>query len=879
MFACMESILEVCSDAFPWVSVQAIAVGRMRKESRFQGRKLGGELFILAQEISSATNTSSYPKLGEIAKLVNTACSRREEESLDTLRRIAEAQQSPNAVDRHFTAEMHDALAQFVTNDPAYHVLLCLIADTLHGTDPDETLEGEHSHTTKDNRTGEYPTHLNDTLYTQLEGYSSCACRSGHLKWAWLRLNPEHNNDEDEDISFDLLFVASFTPTRRHTLQTPIRWKEAKISVSRRRPTKRARRVGFEPQISGRSNKSGSNQTISRTLKAIEMGQFCRLIRGQPNSLAYLHIHNNTISVFEPVIRARPRNMLPSDGTSLGQWLVQANHIPKRVKIIIAYTVARAVWQYYNSYWMMTPWTHDHIQFLQERNDATDNDQQHIFFVTKLVSERAELRDFCDGDDLVHMFPNILALAVVLIEIATGEPFEPTNTTYSWDETTLNDYYEWAYVTAKGGDLKKTVGATYEGVVNSCLDEALFRDGPIDPSSHSESADIRRSRLFNHVVEPLEKLYQAYRDDWGLLELPVTDKGSLEAFQIPSRQASAISTSDREQFSIAVFCALPKEADAVVELFDDIWTRGAYDKAAPDDNAYTVGRIGRHNVVLVHMAGMGKGVACQAASSTKSSFPGVKLAFVVGICGAVPFGDGQSEVILGDVVIGSSIVQYDLGRQYPDAFTTRARHEVHRRPPRKIQSVLSKLMSTRAREGLQASASQHLTILDEKLGLRGSSYPGSEQDELFPPDYRHKHQQFSHCRNCSATNSATDPICKDAPDLSCKQLGCDKRYLVERIRLQAAIRSDQPPPLKVHIGPVGSGDTVMKSGLHRDAIAKQHDLIAFEMEASGICDVLPFLVIKGVCDYADSHKNKAWQGYAALTAAACTKAFLEEWAG
>jgi hypothetical protein len=36
-------------------------------------------------------------------------------------------------------------------------------------------------------------------------------------------------------------------------------------------------------------------------------------------------------------------------------------------------------------------------------------------------------------------------------------------------------------------------------------------------------------------------------------------------------------------------------------------------------------------------------------------------------------------------------------------------------------------------------------------------------------------------------------------------------------------------------------------------------------------------VIKGACDYADSHKNKVWQRYAAATAAACMKAFLDNW--
>jgi hypothetical protein len=36
----------------------------------------------------------------------------------------------------------------------------------------------------------------------------------------------------------------------------------------------------------------------------------------------------------------------------------------------------------------------------------------------------------------------------------------------------------------------------------------------------------------------------------------------------------------------------------------------------------------------------------------------------------------------------------------------------------------------------------------------------------------------------------------------------------------------------------------------------------------------PCLVIRGICDYSDSHKNKTWQLYAALTAAAYAKELL-----
>ncbi|CEO59881.1 Putative WD domain-containing protein [Penicillium brasilianum] len=43
------------------------------------------------------------------------------------------------------------------------------------------------------------------------------------------------------------------------------------------------------------------------------------------------------------------------------------------------------------------------------------------------------------------------------------------------------------------------------------------------------------------------------------------------------------------------------------------------------------------------------------------------------------------------------------------------------------------------------------------------------------------------------------------------------------------------------------------------------------MEAAGLLNNFPCSVIRGICDYADSHKNKEWQGYAAAVAAAYAK--------
>jgi hypothetical protein len=46
------------------------------------------------------------------------------------------------------------------------------------------------------------------------------------------------------------------------------------------------------------------------------------------------------------------------------------------------------------------------------------------------------------------------------------------------------------------------------------------------------------------------------------------------------------------------------------------------------------------------------------------------------------------------------------------------------------------------------------------------------------------------------------------------------------------------------------------------------------MEAAGLMNDFPCLVIRGICDYADSHKNNTWQPYAAATAAAYAKEVL-----
>jgi len=349
----------------------------------------------------------------------------------------------------------------------------------------------------------------------------------------------------------------------------------------------------------------------------------------------------------------------------------------------------------------------------------------------------------------------------------------------------------------------------------------------------------------------------------------------------------------RNDFEIAIICALQLESDAVEALFDEFWEGEDYGKAVGDTNAYTLGRIGRHNVVLAHMHGMGKASAANVASCFRSSFPGIQLGLVVGICGAVPAGtDNKTEIVLGDVIISTGLVQYDFGRKFDHGFNRKDTLESNLgRPSTEIRALLTKLGGRRSKLRLRENTLSFLALLSEEMGFENARYLGAGEDKLFESTYRHKHHDLPICNVCAKCVRKEDKVCCAALKSSCTELKCDKNMQVTRNRLawdveaptgikesSAAARQymDAVKPF-IHFGLMASGDTVMKSGEERDRIATEEKVIAFEMEGAGVWDAFPCVVIKGVCDYADSHKNKRWQGYAASTAAACMKAFLKEW--
>jgi ankyrin repeat protein/nucleoside phosphorylase len=330
----------------------------------------------------------------------------------------------------------------------------------------------------------------------------------------------------------------------------------------------------------------------------------------------------------------------------------------------------------------------------------------------------------------------------------------------------------------------------------------------------------------------------------------------------------------RDDFRVAIICALPLEAAAVLDLFDQRYDKDGskYGKQEGDINTYSTGRIGRHDIVLAHMPGMGVYSATRVASNIRLSFREVNLALVVGVCGGAPL---NQPIILGDVVISNSVVEFYTGRHYSDGVQARkSLVDTLGRPNPEIRGLLSKFQVPLIRKELEDELQQNLAELCRKNDtLR---YPGVEHDRLFAASYRHMHRRETSLRECLCvmSQSINDPVCSDALESGCDELKCDADAPETPFR-RVRFASGFPTP-RVHIGTVGVS-TVMKSGEHRDIMANENNIIAFEMEGAGVWEVLPSVIIKGVCDYADSHKNKKWQDYAAATAASGAKAFLSHW--
>jgi nucleoside phosphorylase len=304
-------------------------------------------------------------------------------------------------------------------------------------------------------------------------------------------------------------------------------------------------------------------------------------------------------------------------------------------------------------------------------------------------------------------------------------------------------------------------------------------------------------------------------------------------------------TLSREYYAVGIICALDVEKAAVEATLDE--EHGRVEKEAGDDNAYSFGRIGAHNVVVACLpAGvMGKASAAVVAKDMMRSFP-IKVGLMVGICGGV--WSERADVRLGDVVVSQpdgmhgGVVQWDYGKMERDGVFKRT--GTLNKPPRPLLNAVQSLRARHRRKGNELHQSLEEMLLSNPYMAEEYEHPGAQHDELFEASYTH---------------TARD-TCDD----------CDRSRIVQ---IRPRRRDDRP---HIHYGNIASGDEVVKDGPTRDRIAREEGVLCFEMEAAGLMDSFPCVVIRGVCDYADSHKNKRWQPYAAATAACYAKELLRE---
>lgn len=326
----------------------------------------------------------------------------------------------------------------------------------------------------------------------------------------------------------------------------------------------------------------------------------------------------------------------------------------------------------------------------------------------------------------------------------------------------------------------------------------------------------------------------------------------------------------REKFTVAIICALVLEAEAAEAHFDEIYDRLGryYGKSKGDRNSYLNGRIGKLDVVLCYMPGMGKCSAAMVASDLRFSYSNIELALVVGICGGAPYSPPREPIFLGDAIISDRIITYDFGKQYPDGFKRKTDvKDVLGRPSHELMALLGGLSVDLNRKEFQDRMALHAQNVQQ---ADGKWCRPAIDDRLYETSYVHKHHIKPDSLICDCSfNEMPDRACELAMSNDCASLGCDQKRISRRRDQENTSNAN------VHIGIIASADTVMKSGPHRDRLADTEGVIGYEMEGAGICDHFPCIVIKGVCDYADSHKGKEWQLYAAANGAAAAKTFLE----
>jgi nucleoside phosphorylase len=302
-------------------------------------------------------------------------------------------------------------------------------------------------------------------------------------------------------------------------------------------------------------------------------------------------------------------------------------------------------------------------------------------------------------------------------------------------------------------------------------------------------------------------------------------------------------------YTVGWICPLEVEQIAALEMLDD--EHECLPQRPTDHNVYTLGSIGGHNIVIAGLHLPGNSPAATVVTQMRTTFPQLRFGLLVGIGGGVPVKTDIGMVRLGDVVVSkptgvnSGAIQYEHGKAEVGQFR---RTGTLPPPPAVLLSAAQDLAAKRARMRKDPLVENIKRINTNISGLKKYRHPGLIHDYLYPPDYIHL-----------------------APGVSCDECKCDPAQRVQR----TIAEDDDDPYVVVHRGTIASGELVIKDGKLRDKLAEKYDILCFETEAAGVLADFPCIIIRGISDYCDSHKNDRWAGICRCRSSGiCKTAFL-----
>ncbi|KAH7231086.1 hypothetical protein BKA59DRAFT_322137 [Fusarium tricinctum] len=307
-----------------------------------------------------------------------------------------------------------------------------------------------------------------------------------------------------------------------------------------------------------------------------------------------------------------------------------------------------------------------------------------------------------------------------------------------------------------------------------------------------------------------------------------------------------------QDYTVGWICALTTEFVAA-QAFLDEEHEGSREVAQNDNNNYALGRIGSHNIVIAVLPDgeYGTAVAAAVARDMLGSFPNIRIGLLVGVGGGAP--SPNHDIRLGDIVVSSrnggkgGVFQYDFGKTIQNQSFQET--QVLDQPPTVLRTAVSALKAKYELRGHRLNDDVDMALQNIKKRTKYSRPPASS-DRLYQSDITHP------------SNSSE----------SCSVVCGDNSFHI----LARAERDEEDDNPAIHYGLIASANQLMKDALVRDKLAAEKGVLCFEMEAAGLMNHFPCLVIRGICDYCDSHKNKEWQGFAAMVAAAYAKDLLRQ---